>query len=461
MKSLIRWLKSLHTSKHLNSGQAIVLIGAASIGLIAMMGLAIDGGRLLFLQRDTRNAADAAAVAAARALCTGRDPEPFALAAAHENGYDNNQIDNWVSVHSPPLNAGYAITEECAGCYVEVEITSEIPPTFIGIVYDGDLVATSHAIGTCNPDITANQPPALRAVFALGDDSQCPPNAVNFQGSSNTIDGGMHSNDTMKIQSSSDGGTVIGPASVVTKFKPGEIVGGENKVNWVTGSDDSDTSETSTGTCLGACFEGASDDSSSYPSQNPFVIDEPYSEYPLDHDIADFQPGGSEATIAAAASEYYEWDCSGPAGKFSDWLIGSHLSGGALDNGIYYADCDIKIKGNELDDVTGNVTIVATGSIDVHGDGQQWVPYTQDLLLMSSDGTCGGGGAIQFSGPDNSWEGNIFAPNGGINFSGSANHNEVHGCVVGLGVSFSGSDNQVICPVDTEHEPQPGIWLSE
>ncbi|MBN1562663.1 MAG: hypothetical protein JXA10_02410, partial [Anaerolineae bacterium] len=53
--------------QHLNSGQAIVILGVASIGLIAMMGLAIDGGRLLFLQRDTQNAADAAAIAAARA----------------------------------------------------------------------------------------------------------------------------------------------------------------------------------------------------------------------------------------------------------------------------------------------------------------------------------------------------------------------------------------------------------
>lgn len=46
-------LRSRISSNQFNSGQAIVLIVLASIGLIAMMGLSIDGGRLLYLNRRT------------------------------------------------------------------------------------------------------------------------------------------------------------------------------------------------------------------------------------------------------------------------------------------------------------------------------------------------------------------------------------------------------------------------
>ena len=48
--------------KHRKSeaGQAIVLIAFGMIVLIMVMGLAIDGGGLLFLRRDAQNAADAA-----------------------------------------------------------------------------------------------------------------------------------------------------------------------------------------------------------------------------------------------------------------------------------------------------------------------------------------------------------------------------------------------------------------
>ena len=86
------------------SGQAIILIGVAAIGLIAVMGLAIDGGRLLFLHREAQTAADAAALAAARSLCEGKDFELAALGAARANGFDNDQTSNWVTVASPPTN---------------------------------------------------------------------------------------------------------------------------------------------------------------------------------------------------------------------------------------------------------------------------------------------------------------------------------------------------------------------
>lgn len=455
---IVNLLRGLHQSPRLNSGQAIVIIGAASIGLIAMMGLAIDGGRLLFLQRDVQNAADAAALAAARALCTERDPVPFALAAADENGFDNNGDDNTVTVNTPPENAGFDIEDYCEGCYVEVQIDAKIPPTFIGIVYGGELAVTAHAIGACNPDMDAakNAAPELRAVWAMN--NACPPNSVEIAASDIVIIGGAHSNGEIKIMPSTGGGSVIG----ATSYVDGSGVHDAGKVTYDTGDGgENNTGETFTGTCLSTCFSpegGGGVDEGTYPATNPYKSD-PQTEYPLDHDIADYQlPDGSIAQIANAQGEYFEWDCSGPANKFDNWLNANHVHGGTIDNGIYYADCDIKVQG--LDNVTGNVTFVATGTIDViQSNGQHLNPYQDDLLYFTTANT-GCNNAFQFSGSGNTWTGNIFAPNGAIKMSASSHVG--NGCTVGQAVEISGSGVQLTCDVDTEeHIPNPGIWFSE
>ncbi len=51
-----------------DKGQAIVIIAFAIVGLAALVGLAIDGGRLYSQRRQTQNAADAAAMAGTRKL---------------------------------------------------------------------------------------------------------------------------------------------------------------------------------------------------------------------------------------------------------------------------------------------------------------------------------------------------------------------------------------------------------
>lgn len=51
-------------------GQALVIIVFVMIGLLLVVGLAVDGGRLLTARRDAQNAADAAAMAGTRELAT-------------------------------------------------------------------------------------------------------------------------------------------------------------------------------------------------------------------------------------------------------------------------------------------------------------------------------------------------------------------------------------------------------
>src|SRR3990172_7448497 len=52
------------------AGQAIVILALVMVALIGFLGLVVDGGGLLFLQRDAQNATDAAVIAATYARCT-------------------------------------------------------------------------------------------------------------------------------------------------------------------------------------------------------------------------------------------------------------------------------------------------------------------------------------------------------------------------------------------------------
>ena len=464
MRRILNHFRSLRSSGGFdpNSGQVIVLVALAAVGLIAIMGLAIDGGRLLFLRRDTQNAADAAAVAAARALCTARDPVPYALAAADANDFDNNRTTNWVDVYTPPIHAAITIPDACRGCYVEVNVKGEIPPSFISIVYGGDLGATGFAIGTCNPDLnnTGNQAPELRALWAMSE--LCSPVPVTVTGNNITISGGAHSNGEMKIMPSQGGGTVIGPTSAVVAHSADEIVQGQDKVTWSAGSSvgGGGGGSTPTGSCLASCFSGTSGGGgeSIPPDGKPYLTSKKTS-YPVDFKIEDFQlPDGKYAKPANDVGQYYEFPCSG---KFWDWVEANHLSGGKLDDGIYYAACDMDIS-HSTGNITGSVTFVSTGGITVKGDGQQWQPYTANLLMFAgaNDG-CNGNGAVKFSGNNNSWKGIIFAPGGSIKMSAATN-NSTAGCLVGLSVELSGSNNTVVCDNSASpSEPEPGIWLSE
>lgn len=141
-------------------GQALVIIALAAIGLVGMVGLAIDGSAKFSDRRHAQNAADTAALAGAHdklvsltnnvsdlspstgavESCpppSGVTPSPVctamqlaALNRARDNGYDNNLASNTVKVHSPPISGPYIGDVE----YVQVFITSYINTYFSRIV---------------------------------------------------------------------------------------------------------------------------------------------------------------------------------------------------------------------------------------------------------------------------------------------------------------------------------------
>ena len=64
--------RPLAKRRHNRSGSTLVIVAILLPVLLGMVGLVIDGGIIMAGQRQTRNAADAAAMAAAQDLLQGR-----------------------------------------------------------------------------------------------------------------------------------------------------------------------------------------------------------------------------------------------------------------------------------------------------------------------------------------------------------------------------------------------------
>jgi nitrogen fixation protein len=177
------------------SGQALIVIALAAIGLFAVTGLAIDGSAKFSDRRHAQNAADTAALAGALGLANGDAYWNIdALNRALDNGYDDDHVRSDVQVHNPPSTGIYS---NCADVhfdcndYVEVIIDSNVDTFFarvIGINQTHNHVeAVASKIGHIN-----NFQFGGNAVVALSPDG-C---ALMAQGNSNvTINGGgLYSN---------------------------------------------------------------------------------------------------------------------------------------------------------------------------------------------------------------------------------------------------------------------------
>ena len=125
--------------KNFESGQALIVIVFALVGLIGMIALTVDGGFAYSDHRHAQNAADTAAFAAARAKIRGEDWKAVALAMASLNSYVdtdpgpgsssnrvNVEVYQCTEAHEPGCGT-YENPEE----YIHVLITSTID-TFFG-----------------------------------------------------------------------------------------------------------------------------------------------------------------------------------------------------------------------------------------------------------------------------------------------------------------------------------------
>jgi hypothetical protein len=184
-------------------GQALILIVFAIVGLIALVGLTVDGGMAFSNRRHAQNAADTAAFAAARAKVRNELPwQSAGLFIAGENGFadlfaDNSASEDQINVEVYGCEEFPAL-DDCGEYannpdYILVRITSVVQTLFARIV--GVEFVTNRVIsiaqakpGTVDPTMFGNAMVSL--MCGCKGEHNWPNDPFTISGSSTSIVGG-------------------------------------------------------------------------------------------------------------------------------------------------------------------------------------------------------------------------------------------------------------------------------
>ena len=203
-------------TKKYESGQALVFIVAAIIGLVAMTGLTVDGGMTYVDRQNAQSSADSAALGAALAKIRGQNVTTIALSIAATNGYINDTTHDTVTVTNPITDAttgcdGQSIRSEYRTAdYIHVKIVTNVNAYFAPVVG----ITQTH---NCVESIAKSQPTTVvplfdgNAVVGLkpGNTSPCGFDSGNSNSKDWTLTGGgifsngcfEHPNGTLNIPS--------------------------------------------------------------------------------------------------------------------------------------------------------------------------------------------------------------------------------------------------------------------
>jgi hypothetical protein len=126
-------------------GQALALFAICLSVLMLMFALAFDAGANMLQRRDQQNAADAAAIAAARYASTDIDTaREVAVAVAAANGFVDGVDSQTVTVSSPPTRGAYAGKPK----FIEVTIGSSRPSLLAGVAGVASWSVAARAVAT-------------------------------------------------------------------------------------------------------------------------------------------------------------------------------------------------------------------------------------------------------------------------------------------------------------------------
>jgi hypothetical protein len=217
------------TTRSKESGQVLVIIVLAIVGIFGFAALALDGGMLLFERRRAQNAADAGVMAAALAKIQGNNLFTTALQRAGSNGFGTILGDcspagadclfgageRWsVQVSNPPRNGDLAGNWN----YVQLVITSEVRTSFAHLVFSGPLQTTVEAVSRVWP----NEPFALGNALYAATEHDC--KGIWFTGTGDTtITGGnVYSNSDADAKNCNSG--VQDGAGIVSVEPPNKIL---------------------------------------------------------------------------------------------------------------------------------------------------------------------------------------------------------------------------------------------
>jgi hypothetical protein len=415
-------------------GQAVILLAVSMIALVAIVGLAIDGGMLYWNQRRAQNGADAAAIAGTTALVTQLIDKNYACLASSEQPIlslireyaDKNEVpdaeigrnvityyltrdvdNNLVDLPNPSTGKPWIVGEaghipcdyKIAGLHVKASFPQD---TFLaGIVGIAETNVTVDAYATYEHRTWCTD----FAVFGISTDRGKGVVSITGAGTSVT-NGGLHSNGGMQL---GGGGQGI-------------HIDYDRPVEYDTGGD-----------------TGINPDKINEDEPNGLPSIKPVDNYPLPdgffYRFEDFARGG------------FIWNEIDPSKRFdySRDITESDMKNpdGSLRDGLYVTTGSIKLNGlDNLGDTDRpwRVTLVAKGEVQVSG-GINQLPLARGVFIFTLSPSTSSG-AVKLSGSSNKWAGLIAAPNGDINMS-AAHNSDLAGMIIGNRIDISGSNNHI------------------
>lgn len=349
------------------SGQTVIMFAISLVAMLGFMAIVVDVAVIFEERRQLQNAADGAALAAAREL-PGSPSDALVAARSYllENGYDTTDPDVAVAIDTSYLGD----VED-----VEVVVTQQNLQYLFGRV-----------LGLGSTDVSARAVAEIvsayeddYAIFAM--DNSCGSPGVNIQGSLATFNGTVHSNANVSV-----GGTDH-------TFDPSVTY---------------------------ACDFAEGGSGHTYQREQKSTGG---------RDVPPAVDGISFASFAPC-----DFSFPNPTNLKSRndvWQDGPKT---ILIDGTYCFDKSVTLIG---DDITGNVTFAALGSIDISGSDHNLTAYHSSGILFYSEASAPGD-AIDLSGSGGAWSGLVYAPNGDVKINGQSNLN-FSGSVVAQNVAIAGN----------------------
>ncbi len=437
-------------------GQIAILLALAMVGLLGIVGLALDGGMLYWNQRRAQNGADAAAIAGVGALsaivtekgydCNTSNDAELKIRDAVRKYAGNNEVPN---ADGGANVRAYYLRQASNGDWVEITHSDSGEPWMVGdtgtipcVKVRGLRVETNFPqptfiagiIGIAETNVTVDASAVFKyntwctdfTVIALSQEEKL--DILKLCGSSITVEGGMHSNCGMHI---CGGGQEI----VLEAGEPVEYGQGECPTNIA--SD--------------AKIEGGplpDEPGKGITSADYFTLSEEDIGYRFD----DFDWDGW-VQLETPSADYHNFGNKdiGPADIKNP--------NGTLKDGLFVTKGDIKLtKVVNAADKPWHATLVALGTVQISGGFKQ-IPYSRGIFIFTLSNNLSNG-AVNLSGDGNEWLGQILAPNGLVSMSGAKN-SDLGGMIIGYEVDLSGSNISIhrsdgYCPYNP-----PNVLLTE
>lgn len=407
-------------------GQAIILIILAVVGMFGFGALAIDVGQVYFARRSSQAAADNAALAAAYEAAGGSKDSTKAIAKAYQiasdNGYNNDGVNNWVTVRNPPEGNEY-----CPQCgvleaqeYYEVRITQRTSPIFAHFVFAGVEQTTVRAIAHAK---TASSPTGADALLSTSNIST----SMEFDGNIATkVEGGNIRSMGGIIKNGNGAGSVT-------------VINGNIYYATVNGNP--------------GFFPGAQQK----PAGGIPMIPEPWC--PTSAEAASWTKGDGYSTQTINGTKYFYY----PSG-----LDGSKKDVTILEPGIHCVDGGIgkgKIQGD------GVLIVLLSGGIKQ--TGQDYTDIRAANKIVDKNGNSYGGlvfyapmsntNAFKFAGNSGAYfEGTFYAPGAECTIGGTEDGRAIHSAFVCNTFKFHGNPNfNIVYRQEENYRMPPTVQLIE